>query len=54
MTTQAKKPTHQKLINQDAVIKTGKPPYPFRTIVGLILLAGNFLVAAIYFHILNP
>lgn len=38
-----------------AVAKTAsKAPYPFRTIVSLILLAGNFLVAAIYFHTLNP
>ena len=37
------------------VAKTGaKPPYPFRTVISLILLAGNFLVAAIYFHTINP
>lgn len=44
---QAKKPA-------GFVGKTSNPPYPFRTIVLLILLAGNFLVAAIYFHVLNP
>lgn len=33
---------------------SGKPPYPFRTAVSLILLAGNFLVAAIYFQTINP
>lgn len=44
---QAKKPT-------GSVPKTSNPPYPFRTIVLLILLAGNFLVAAIYFHLINP
>ncbi|MBV9389802.1 MAG: photosystem I protein PsaX [Chroococcidiopsidaceae cyanobacterium CP_BM_ER_R8_30] len=49
MTAQANKP------NDTAVAKSAsKPPYPFRTIVSLILLAGNFLVAAIYFHTLNP
>ncbi len=37
------------------VAKTnGNPPYPFRTGISLLLLAGNFLVAAIYFHIVNP
>lgn len=30
-----------------------KPPYPFRTAWALLLLAGNFLVAAFYFHILE-
>ena len=38
-----------------AVAKTdARPPYPFRTAVSLILLAGNILVAAIYFHVVNP
>jgi photosystem I 4.8kDa protein len=32
---------------------TGKPPYPFRTTWALILLAGNFVVAAYYFGILK-
>ena len=31
-----------------------KAPFPFRTLISAILLAGNVLVAAIYFHILNP
>ena len=39
---------------QDATVNESKPPYPFRTIVLLLLLAGNFLVAAIYFHVINP
>jgi photosystem I 4.8kDa protein len=43
-----------KQVKTKAVVDESKPPYPFRTIVGLILLAGNFLVAAIYFHIVNP
>ncbi len=51
MTTQAKKPA---TTNTGAVTKTGKPPYPFRTITALVLLAGNVVVAAIYFHVLNP
>lgn len=33
--------------------KTNKPTYTFRTAWALVLLAINFLVAAIYFHILN-
>ena len=37
-----------------ATMNTSTAPYPFRTIVSLILLAGNFLVAAIYFHVVNP
>ncbi len=38
-----------------AVAKTNaKPPYPFRTAISLVLLAGNILVAAIYFHVVNP
>lgn len=36
-----------------AVAKTGKPPYTFRTFWAIVLLAVNFLVAAIYFHVLN-
>ena len=36
------------------VAQTGKPPYPFRTLWALVLLAGNFLIAAIYFHVINP
>lgn len=47
MGVQANKPT-------GAVTKTGNPPYPYRTFWALLLLAGNFLVAAIYFHIVNP
>lgn len=39
---------------KDATIKTSNPPYPYRTIISLILLVGNFLVAAIYFRIINP
>ncbi|HEY9666597.1 MAG TPA: photosystem I protein PsaX [Coleofasciculaceae cyanobacterium] len=36
------------------VAKTGaKPPYPFRLFWALVLLLGNFLVAAFYFHILE-
>ncbi|MEB3356775.1 MAG: photosystem I protein PsaX [Synechococcales bacterium] len=32
---------------------TGNPPYPFRTGWALLLLAGNFLVAAFYFGIIK-
>ncbi len=35
------------------VATTGKPPYPFRTLWAIVLLAGNFLVAAFYFGILK-
>ncbi|MFM7423752.1 MAG: photosystem I protein PsaX [Elainella sp.] len=33
--------------------KTSKPPYTFRAFWALVLLAGNFLVAAFYFGILK-
>jgi photosystem I protein len=37
-----------------AVAKTGaKPPYPFRLFWALVLLLGNFVVAAFYFHVLE-
>jgi len=49
MTAQAKKST-----KNDATVNTSNPPYPFRTTILLILLAGNFLIAAFYFHIINP
>jgi photosystem I protein len=35
------------------VTKTGKPPYTFRTSWALLLLLGNFIVAAFYFGILK-
>jgi photosystem I protein len=36
------------------VAKTAaKPPYPFRLFWALVLLFGNFVVAAFYFHILE-
>lgn len=31
-----------------------KAPFPYRTIISAILLAGNILVAAIYFKIISP
>ncbi len=37
-----------------ATMNISTAPYPFRTTVGLLLLAGNFLIAAIYFHVINP
>jgi photosystem I protein len=39
---------------EPAVAKSGaKPPYPFRLAWALVLLFGNFLVAAYYFHIIE-
>ncbi|NEO28219.1 MAG: photosystem one PsaX [Kamptonema sp. SIO4C4] len=35
------------------VPQSGQPPYTFRLIWGVALLAVNVLVAAIYFHILD-
>lgn len=49
MTAQATKP-----VGTEVAKTSGNPPYPFRTIISLVLLAGNILVAAIYFHVVNP
>ncbi|MGF1497603.1 MAG: photosystem I protein PsaX [Elainellaceae cyanobacterium] len=38
---------------KEDVPTTGNPPYPFRTGWALLLLAGNFLVAAFYFGIIK-
>ncbi len=47
MTTDAKK-YEPEVANSGA-----KPPYPFRLAWALVLLVGNFLVAAYYFHIIE-
>ena len=49
MTAKASKPVGTEVAKTDA-----KAPYPFRTVISLVLLAGNILVAAIYFHVVNP
>lgn len=54
MTAQAKKAPAKPQVGTEVAKSSGKPPYPFRTAISLILLAGNFLVAAIYFHLVNP
>ncbi|HEY9741346.1 MAG TPA: photosystem I protein PsaX [Coleofasciculaceae cyanobacterium] len=46
MTAQAKRPNAP-------VAKSGKFPYPYRLAWLLLLLFGNFLVAAFYFHIIE-
>jgi photosystem I protein len=38
----------------DVAQTNAKPPFPYRTLISAILLAGNILVAAIYFHVINP
>ncbi len=35
------------------VANSGTPPYPFRLFWALVLLFGNLLVAAYYFHIIQ-
>ncbi|MEA5583364.1 photosystem I protein PsaX [Nodularia harveyana UHCC-0300] len=41
-------------VQNSPVPATGaKPPYAFRSAWALLLLAGNFLVAAYYFHIID-
>lgn len=54
MTAQAKKAPSNKPVGAEVAKTSGQPPYPFRTVVSLVLLAGNFLIAAIYFHLVNP
>ena len=54
MTAQAKKAPGTKPVGSEVAKTSGKPPYAYRTIISLLLLAGNFLVAAIYFHVVNP
>jgi photosystem I protein len=46
MTAKAKKYT-------PPVANSGKPPYPFRLFWALVLLFGNFVVAAFYFHLIE-
>jgi photosystem I protein len=54
MTMEAKYGSAKEKVGAE-VAKTGaKAPFPFRTSMALILLAGNILVAAIYFHLINP
>ncbi len=56
MSTQANQAANRAAgsVAEPQVAKTNaKPPYPFRTTISLILLAGNILVAAIYFHVIN-
>lgn len=54
MTAKANKAPANKPVGTE-VAKTGATaPYPFRTAISLFLLAGNILVAAIYFRLVNP
>lgn len=39
--------------NKMPVPQSGEPPYRFRTVWALVLLAVNLIVAGIYFHIFN-
>lgn len=54
MTARAKNAADDKTAGKAVAKTSAKPPYPFRTVVSLVLLAGNILVAAIYFHVINP
>ncbi len=53
MTAEAKTAPASAKVGKDVAQTGAKPPYPFRTAVSIFLLAGNFLVAAIYFHLIN-
>ncbi|NEU73476.1 photosystem one PsaX [Hassallia byssoidea VB512170] len=53
MTAQAKKPANQK-VGAEVAQSGAKAPFPFRTAISIFLLAGNFLIAGIYFHLVNP
>ncbi len=41
-------------VGADVAQSGAKAPFPYRTLISAILLAGNFLVAAIYFQVINP
>lgn len=53
MTADTQKTSAQDKIGVDVVPAGAAAPFPYRTIVSLILLAVNFLVAAMYFHVLD-
>ncbi|MDF5720997.1 MAG: photosystem I protein PsaX [Rhizonema sp. PD37] len=54
MTAEAKTVPASKKVGKDVAKSGAKAPFPFRTVISILLLAGNFLVAAIYFHLINP
>ncbi|MBR8840107.1 MAG: photosystem I protein PsaX [Stigonema ocellatum SAG 48.90 = DSM 106950] len=54
MTAQTKKAPASTKVGIDVAKTGGTAPFTFRTVVSGILLAGNILVAAIYFHVINP
>ncbi|MBD0263812.1 MAG: photosystem I protein PsaX [Hassallia sp. WJT32-NPBG1] len=54
MTAQAKKTPANAKVGAEVAQTGAKAPFPFRTAISLFLLAGNFLVAGIYFHLINP
>ncbi|MEM7716607.1 MAG: photosystem I protein PsaX [Cyanobacteria bacterium P01_A01_bin.68] len=41
-------------VGVDVAQTDAKAPFPYRTLISVILLAGNILVAAIYFNVINP
>jgi photosystem I protein len=49
MTAQAKKTPANAKVGAEVAQTGAKAPFPFRTAISLFLLAGNFLVAGIYF-----
>ena len=53
MTADAQKTSAKDKIGMDVPQTGAAAPFPYRTIISLVLLAVNFLVAAIYFHILD-
>ena len=53
MTADAQKTSAKDKIGMDVPQTGAAAPFPYRTIISLVLLAGNVLVAAIYFHILD-
>lgn len=53
MTADAQKTSAQDKIGVDVPSSGAAAPFPYRTIISLTLLAVNFLVAAIYFHVLD-
>lgn len=53
--TELKQYESQRINPADVVVMPKHPrTYPFRTLAAILFLLINFLVAAIYFHIINP
>lgn len=53
MTADAQKTSAKDKVGVDVAQTGAAAPFAYRTIISLVLLAVNVLVAAIYFHVLD-